>query len=87
MKFEITPEQQARINEWLKNEVFPPIVERQRGTYSEQFHVTDSNGITWPYEGAIGGGLTYSFTPTGLGIIFVVKYGEERLDLTDADNW
>jgi len=40
-----------------------------------------------PYFGAIAGGMTYSFTPTGLGTIIKVKYGNEELDLTDYDNW
>ena len=37
---------------------------------------------------AIGGRLTYSFTPTGLGTITVVKCAcGEKLDLTDSDHW
>lgn len=38
--------------------------------------------------GAIGGRLTYCFTPTGLGTIvkIVCSCGEE-LDLTDYDKW
>jgi hypothetical protein len=40
-----------------------------------------------PYFGAIGSGMTYSFTPTGLGMIITVKYGNEELDLTEYDKW
>lgn len=40
-----------------------------------------------PYFGAIGGSTTYSFTPTGLGVIIKVKYGNEELDLTEYDKW
>ena len=37
--------------------------------------------------GAIGGGYTFSFTPTGLGTITVVKYLDKyEIDLTDY-NW
>ena len=38
--------------------------------------------------GAIGGRLTYKFTPTGLGCLFSVKCacGAEE-DFTDVDNW
>ena len=41
------------------------------------------------YYGAVGGGLTYSFTPTGLGCIVVIKHESTgaELDLTDIDNW
>jgi hypothetical protein len=39
--------------------------------------------------GAIGGKLTYEFTPNGVGISFIVKCGicKEELDLTDYENW
>jgi hypothetical protein len=38
--------------------------------------------------GAIGGGETYSFTPTGLGNIIEVKCTcGKKLDLTDTDSW
>jgi len=38
---------------------------------------------------AIGGRLTYRFTPTGLGDILVVKCNQcgEELDLTESDKW
>jgi len=36
----------------------------------------------------IGGAYTYSFTPTGLGTIVVVKcVNKNTIDLTDYDNW
>lgn len=42
-----------------------------------------------PYGGAIGGSLTYSFTPTSLGTVVQVKHGlsGETLDLSDYENW
>lgn len=39
--------------------------------------------------GAIGGQFTFSFTPTGIGVVVKVRdcvTGEE-LDLTDYDSW
>ena len=38
-------------------------------------------------EGAIGGGLSYTFTPTGLGEIVKVKYFDKELDLSDYESW
>lgn len=39
-------------------------------------------------QGAIGGRLTFSFTPTGLGTITEVKCGcGEEIDLTDYKGW
>lgn len=39
--------------------------------------------------GAIGGGLTYSFTPTNLGMIIKVTeyYTKKSLNLTEYDGW
>lgn len=40
------------------------------------------------YTGAIGGGLTFSFTPTSLGLITKVRYlDKEELDLSDYESW
>jgi hypothetical protein len=45
--------------------------------------------ITGGKYGAIGGGYTYHFTPTGLGCIVTVENCVTKavLDLTDYDNW
>jgi hypothetical protein len=42
-----------------------------------------------PYGGAIGGALTYSFTPTGLGTVVKVTEGfsNQTIDLTDYEDW
>jgi hypothetical protein len=44
--------------------------------------------ITNKYVGAVGGRLTYSFTPTGMGMITIVKCAcGKKLDLTDCSSW
>ncbi len=42
-----------------------------------------------PYYGAIGGQLTYSFTPTSLGVIEKIHHcvTKNELDLTEYDLW
>jgi len=39
--------------------------------------------------GAISGAITYSFTPTGLGVILIVTHEGTgaQLDLTNTDEW
>ena len=46
-------------------------------------------GGRWPNTGAIGGGITFEFTPTSIGIVFAVRCGfcKESFNLTDYDNW
>jgi len=50
---------------------------------------TDEHGMKDEiYVGAIGGALTYEFTPTGLGTITVIRCAcSEKLDLTNTDEW
>lgn len=57
--------------------------ESQKKQY-EDFCRNDKN-----YKGAIGGAITYSFTPTSLGQVFVVKNNltGEILNLTDYASW
>ena len=39
-------------------------------------------------QGAIGGRLTYQFTPSGVGVATVVKCAcGEKIDLTDYESW
>lgn len=40
-----------------------------------------------PYQGAIGGGTTYSFIPTSIGVIVKVSANGHELDLTEYDTW
>lgn len=43
-----------------------------------------------PFDyGATGGGLSYCFTPTGLGVIVTVQeaLSKETLNLTDFSDW
>ena len=47
------------------------------------------------YSGAIGGAITFEFTPTSLGVIVIVKrmsegegtIVENQINLTDFDSW
>ncbi len=46
------------------------------------------NKLEKQYTGAIGGGLTFSFTPTSIGMVVKVKYlDKEEIDLSDYENW
>lgn len=89
MRFEITPEQESVVNEWLKRNVYPKLIEEQKA--SGQFNSSiaeDCWEMGFPYEGAIGGAVTYEFTPTSVGIVKKVRYTDRfELDLTDYGNW
>ena len=51
-------------------------------------HNSERHGGKYPYAGAAGGGLTYEFTPTGLGqAIWVRCMCGEKHEATDFDDW
>lgn len=90
--FYLTDEQKQRVQDWLKEEVYPVIIKEQKARAIEYGTVTSIHEHCWkegyPYEGAIGGGLTYEFTPTSIGIIEKVRYTDRfELDLTDYGSW
>jgi len=51
--------------------------------------IQEQDKITGGYYGAIGGGFTYHFTPTSLGVIVTIENCVTKtvLDLTDYDSW
>ncbi len=78
--------------DWLHSDVFPAIIEEQKAAVKNPtpFHISCwEDG--YPYEGAIGGGLTYQFTPNSIGMTTSVVYStatnKYKLDLTDYDSW
>lgn len=88
MIFEIDAEQMAKIVAWDK-EMDKKAIEQQRATMNP----TDFADLTldgqYPYTGAIGGGLTYSFTHTSIGLVVKVHHAltDETLDVTDYASW
>jgi hypothetical protein len=86
--FRINNEQQEKIDKWLKEEVYPPLLEQQKQSLGDKFNQYTDNG-QYPYCGACGGNLTYSFTPTTLGVVVKVyeSLSRKTLDLTDYYEW
>lgn len=89
LQFNISSEEQIKIQAWLKDEVYPLEVARQRGHNKNPSPLEiDCWEQGFPYQGAIGGGVTYCFTPTSLGEVTIVKYGSDyELNLTDYGSW
>ena len=81
--FGINTAEQVVINEWLES-LKPEIMATQKKTKS-----SDPLGQDEPYYGAIGGGVTYSFAPTGLGSILTVTETTtgKTLNVTAALDW
>lgn len=79
--FSLNIAEAAVIKEWVES-LKPEIMEIQKGKVDTMF----SDG---PYYGAMDGGLTYSFIPTGLGPIIMVKESitGKELNVSAALDW
>ena len=89
LTFTLSDEEEEKVDAWLK-EVNLRAVAKQKEEIEnpgEHFLFCWENGV--PYTGTIGGGVTYSFTATGLGYIVTVQEAitGEKLDITDYDMW
>lgn len=80
-RFTLNRAEQAVIDKWIES-LKPEIMSIQGDTYG-----SISPGT--PYYGAISGGLTYSFIPTGLGNIIIVKESitKKELNVSHALEW
>lgn len=87
--FSISLSEGKRIREWLRDEVYPDVIAKQKldPNYEMWKYYMGKNGEEYPYAGAIGGGVTYSFTPTSIGVIVKVKAYDKEYDVTDYENF
>jgi hypothetical protein len=90
--FKLDDKQQANLDEWLDAQYAPLVAKQEQDSEVAQF-ITTVGGKKQPYLGAaIGGGLTYQFTPTSLGMVTKVVFCkgtdlEATVDLTDYNDW
>lgn len=86
MIFEVTDADEARITKWLQEEVYPEL-RKSRKHKKIQWH--DYDDAMYPYAGAIGGDITYIFTPNSLGYVTEVEehFSKKRLNITDYSSW
>ena len=88
ISFGLNRNETETLNAWVK-EMDGKALERQRENMTpEEFNMRTLGG-RYPYGGASGGCLTYSFTPTSLGMVTKVTHAltGETLDLTDYEDW
>lgn len=86
MIFDLSPAEIEKINKWCAE--IDARVAKEQWEQGGEIAMWTAEG-TIPYYGAIGGALTYSFTPTSLGTVVTVKHSreEKELDVTDYDEW
>jgi hypothetical protein len=89
MQFTLSEDDVLKVHSWLKNDVYPEVILKQKksGKFDDNPIARDFWAFGVPYSGAIGGGPTYSFTTTSLGVILKVSCHGFEKDFTDYDNW
>lgn len=86
--FTLDEQQVAKVEAWRK-EQDNVVLERQRAEGADDAFIAAVHEGGSPYYGAIGGELTFSFSPNSIGEVAKVKHSgtEAELDLTDYDSW
>lgn len=76
--FKLSEEQNQKLSEWAEEQ-------NKKVAKSQE----DTDFICKPYYGACGGGFSFTFTPTSLGVGVKVTNNitKETIDLTDYENW
>lgn len=75
MKFELSEVEEKKYREWYK---------KHRHTCSIR---KNNKSISGPF-GAIGGGMSFTFMPTGLGACVKIECAcGEGIDVTDYESW
>lgn len=86
----LTPYQEFQVKDFLKEENVKAI-EMQKQEYGDAktSPFTECWEMGQPYGGPLGGLLTFSFTPTSLGVIVEVSHNitKARKNLTDFSSW
>lgn len=84
--FNVSAAEEVVINDWY-NSLKPEILAIQNASTSSSSNSTLTKDE--PYYGAIGGGLSYCFTPTGLGNLVSVTESitGKTLNVSDALGW
>jgi hypothetical protein len=79
--FKLSKNQIAKLNDWL-------IGVEQRAAELQAANIITHNDEL-PYYGAIGGGLTFTFSPNGVGTYCKVTEAitGESIDLSEYDEW
>jgi len=87
MKFSLDKQQQIDLDKWCKEQNEKAIAAQKLQFKNPPPHVVECWESGYPYGGAATGALTYSFTPTSLGVKVEVHNANtgESIELSDND--
>lgn len=89
LTFSLDKQQQLDLDKWCKEQDARAVAAQKLQIKNPPAHVKECWDAGYPYGGAAGGSLTYSFTPTSLGVSVKVHNAHtgESIDLSDYENW
>ena len=89
MNFEVTKDQEEKIDKWLKEKIYPKAIKKQKKQLKKRKQLPTHVHISSWEMGYPASSVQYIFTPTGIGTCLVVKESVtgEELDVTDYDTW
>ena len=90
ISFSLTAQQFHKVKEWEQEQNRIMIEKQKKNPPDAPRALLEACWETGnPYYGATGGEITYSFTPTSIGVITEVKYAMtgKTLDITDYESW
>jgi hypothetical protein len=90
--FTLTDEQNKRLEKFVTDQNILAIrQQKDRITLDDPFYLMykDHWDDGYAYGGAVGGVITYSFTPTSLGTDLVIRHNltSNTINLTEYNNW
>lgn len=88
--FSLTDVQSAELSEWSAQQNIKAVREQKANPPDVPIDILEASWSDgYPYGGAIGGSLTFSFTPTSLGVVATVSdaHTNETIDLTAYTDW
>lgn len=90
MKFEVDESQMDKLEAWITEQDLKAVeIQKQTPRHHKDtcYTMMWENGV--PYTGAIGGAISYTFTPTSIGVVATVTHAitKEELNVTDFDSW
>ena len=89
--FELTEEQLEKLGDWafeqngLAREIQLKYREERKAAGDDMWD--DMPVEMYPYYGAIGGALTYRFTPTSIGVVVKVVHAITKNELDLTEDW
>jgi len=91
VRFELSEDQVATLNEWMAG-VHQRAIQIQQERMAQQTSEDREKShqpSRLPYYGAIGGGVTFQFSETSLGLVCKVRESitKEEVDLSEYDMW